>query len=154
MNVLDILKKHDDTSSILLYGNTTDLLLSRDLCFREFRVALADILHEAGYDNVVFYDSTNASGKFVYDDESAYYTGIAREEYEKKHGSAPSKIVSKTNSDNAVKKKTIKQFGMPRKKISQTASILQSMLRVIIIGFLIKVSIYAFINSPLVTSNE
>ena len=122
MNVLDILKKHDDTSSILLYGNTTDLVLSRDLCFREFRVALADILHETEYDNVVFYDSTNASGKFVYDDESAYYTGIAREEYEKKHGSAPSKIVPKTNSDNAVKKKPIKQFGMPRKKISQTAS--------------------------------
>lgn len=122
MNVLDILKKHDDTSSILLYGNTTDLVLSRDLCFREFRVALADILHEAGYDNVVFYDSTNASGKFVYDDESAYYTGIAKEEYEKKHGSAPSKIVPKTNSNNAVKKKPIKQFGMPRKKISQTAS--------------------------------
>lgn len=79
MNALDILKKHDDTSCILLYGNTSDLVLSKDLCFREFRVALADILHETGYDNVVFYDSTNASGKFVYDDASAYYTGIARE---------------------------------------------------------------------------
>lgn len=54
MNALDILKKHDDTSCILLYGNTSDLVLSKDLCFREFRVALADILHETGYDNVVF----------------------------------------------------------------------------------------------------
>ena len=123
MNALDILKKHDDTSCILLYGNTSDLVLSKDLCFREFRVALADILHETGYDNVVFYDSTNASGKFVYDDASAYYTGIAREEYVQKHGSTSSSTAPKTNPDNSVKRKTgIKQFGMPRKKISQPVS--------------------------------
>lgn len=123
MNALDILKKHDDTSCILLYGNTSDLVLSKDLCFREFRVALADILYETGYDNVVFYDSTNASGKFVYDDASAYYTGIAREEYVQKHGSTPSSTAPKTNPDNSVKRKTgIKQFGMPRKKISQPVS--------------------------------
>ena len=123
MNALDILKKHDDTSCILLYGNTSDLVLSKDLCFREFRVALADILHETGYDNVVFYDSTNASGKFVYDDASAYYTGIAREEYVQKHGSTPSKTAPKTNPNNTGKKNTgIKQFGMPRKKVSQPVS--------------------------------
>lgn len=123
MNALEILKKHDDTSCILLYGDTSDLVLSKDLCFREFRVALADILHEAGYDNVVFYDSTNASGKFVYDDESAYYTGIAREEYVKKHGTISSKMAKKMTADSTIKKtSTIKQFGMPRKKVSQPVS--------------------------------
>lgn len=80
MNALDILKKHDDTSCILLYGNTSDLVLSKDLCFREFRVALADILYETGYDNVVFYDSTNASGKLYMMTASAYYTGNCKRE--------------------------------------------------------------------------
>lgn len=107
MSLFDVLKMHNDTSCILLYGKTTDSIISSDLCIREFRVALADVLHEAGYDNVVFYDSTNATGKFVFDDASAVYTGIS----------------SKTNTSDESQKAqknapSVVQFGKPRKKIN------------------------------------
>lgn len=63
-----------DTSCILLCGSCTDQIISPDLCLREFSVALADILREHGFDNVVFYDCTNAMGKYVYDDQSAKFS--------------------------------------------------------------------------------
>ena len=90
MSFLDVLKSHSDTCCIMLYGAVTDCILSRDLCFREFSVALHDILCECGYQNVVFYDFTRASGKYVYDDLSAYYSiAGAAEHYQQKYGSSP-----------------------------------------------------------------
>ena len=70
----DQLRDNIDTSCILLCGSCTDQIISSDLCLREFSVALADILREHGFDNVVFYDCTNAMGKYVYDDQSARFS--------------------------------------------------------------------------------
>ena len=90
MSFSDVLKSHDGISCIMLHGPVTDGILSSDLCFREFSVALCDILKENGYENIVFYDFTGANGKYVYDDESAYYSiSQAREAYEKKYGGPP-----------------------------------------------------------------
>ncbi len=108
MSLYDVLKKHNDTSCILLYGNTTDIVISKDLCVRDFRLALHSILREVGYDNVVFYDSTNASGKFVYDDDSAVYTGISPRK---------SKPVGAEPVEQANKPRRTVQFGKPRKKV-------------------------------------
>lgn len=108
MSLYDVLKKHNDTSCILLYGNTTDIVVSKDLCVRDFRLALHGILREVGYDNVVFYDSTNASGKFVYDDDSAVYTGISPRK---------SKHVGADPKEQSNKQRRTVQFGKPRKKV-------------------------------------
>lgn len=90
MALIDVLKSHVDSSCILLYGPVTDCILSKDLCYREFSVALNDILREAGYDNVVFYDFINASGKYVFDDDSAYHSiANAKVPYENKYGHPP-----------------------------------------------------------------
>lgn len=70
----DQLRDNIDTSCILLCGSCTDQILSADLCLREFSVALADILRKHGFDNVVFFDCTNAMGKYVYDDQSARFS--------------------------------------------------------------------------------
>jgi len=92
MSLINVLKSHVDSSCILLYGCVTDCILSRDLCCREFSVALHDVLKEAGYDNIVFYDFINASGKYVFDDESAYYSiANAKAPYEARYGGAPKK---------------------------------------------------------------
>lgn len=93
MMLSDVLKTHPDTSCILLYGGVTDCILGRDLCYREFSVFLSEVLHGCGYDNVVFYDFTGASGKYVYDDESAYYSiHNAKSAYEAKYGGPPKNI--------------------------------------------------------------
>lgn len=90
MALIDVLKSHIDSSCILLYGPVTDCILSKDLCYREFSVALNDLLHEVGYDNVIFYDFINASGKYVFDDDSAYYSiANAKVPYENKYGHPP-----------------------------------------------------------------
>lgn len=70
----DLLRDNIDTSCILLCGYCTDQIIPQDLCLREFSVALSDILRENGFDNVVFFDCTNAMGKYVYDDQSARFS--------------------------------------------------------------------------------
>lgn len=113
MSLYDVLKKHNSTSCILLYGNTTDVVISKDLCVRDFRLALHSILREVGYDNVVFYDYTNASGKFVYDDDSAVYTGISQRR---------SKTTENTDVKQQDNKRRTVQFGKPRKKVQPEES--------------------------------
>ena len=108
MSLYDVLEKHNDTSCILLYGNTSDVVVSRDLCIRDFRLALHSILREVGYDNVVFYDSTNASGKFVYDDDSAVYTGISQRN---------TSTADNSSTDCEPKSRRAVQFGKPRRKV-------------------------------------
>lgn len=54
MSFVSVLKSHVDNSCVMLYGSVTDNIISADLCYREFSVALHDILKECGYDNIVF----------------------------------------------------------------------------------------------------
>lgn len=121
MSFLDVLKSHSDTCCIMLYGSVTDCILSRDLCFREFSVALHDILCECGYQNVVFYDFTRASGKYVYDDLSACYSiAGAAEPYRQKYGSSPAVPSAPAQS---VKAGTGgRRFGQQRKVVGTAAS--------------------------------
>lgn len=118
----DILNDNTNSSCILLHGNVTDCVISKDLCFREFFVALADILRENGFDNIVFYDSSNALGKYVLDDQSAYYSiQEAKEAYIKKYGQPPKSgnpNVSTKQQTNASVSGNIITFGKPRKKVS------------------------------------
>ena len=119
----DILNDNINSSCILLHGNVTDCVISKDLCFRDFFVALSDILREHGFDNVVFYDSTNALGKYVLDDQSAYYSiQEAREPYLKKYGQPPSGCGQTATSatQNIPQSKKIVTFGKPRKKTTDT----------------------------------
>lgn len=118
----DILKNNVDTSCILLHGDVTDCVISKDLCFRDFFVALADILREHGFDNVVFYDSTNALGKYVLDDQSAYYSIQGSEKpYLKKYGQPPKGGTAPQPASTAApqqKSGEVITFGKPRKKVS------------------------------------
>lgn len=125
-----VLKNNIDTSCILLHGDVTDMVISKDLCFREFNVVLTDVLREHGFDNVVFFDATNALGKFVYDDRSAYHSiESSREPYEKKykvggaHADTPAETPAGAPSGNptpqpgasgAPSAGRIKVFGRPR----------------------------------------
>ena len=116
----DILKDNTTSSCILLHGNVTDCVISKDLCFRDFFVALTDILRENGFDNIVFYDSTNALGKYVLDDQSAFYSiQDAKEPYLKKYGHSPSGKNQKsvTPCQNQTENNSIVTFGRPRKKV-------------------------------------
>ena len=118
----DILNDNTNSSCILLHGNVTDCVISKDLCFREFFVSLSDILRENGFDNIVFYDSSNALGKYVLDDQSAYYSiQEAKEAYIKKYGQPPKSgnpNVSTKQQTNASVSGNIITFGKPRKKVS------------------------------------
>lgn len=121
LQLLDLLKSHPDTSCIMLYGNVTDCIISRDLIHREFSVFLHDVLKECGYDNVVFYDFTNASGKYVYDDESAYYSiNKAKEPYISKYGKAPDRTPSERTTPVSSPSVGGRRFGQQRKVIGQT----------------------------------
>ncbi len=125
MSFVSVLKSHVDNSCVMLYGSVTDNIISADLCYREFSVALHDILKECGYDNIVFFDFTRASGKYVYDDISAYYSiASAKEPYEKKYGSAP-KLKFNACSKNSLytigngDKRVVRRFGKQRKVVSE-----------------------------------
>ena len=122
--ISDIFNDNTNSSCILLHGNVTDLVISKDLCFREFFVALADILREHGFDNIVFYDSTNALGKYVLDDQSAFYSiQDAKGTYLKKYGCAPNGSVQKSfSASQAVpEENNMIMFGKPRKKVSSNS---------------------------------
>ena len=83
-------KGSENISAILLYGNFNETFISDDLVFRSFYKYLADKLKEAGFDNVCFYDNTHTFGKFVFDEESAYYSiNVNRAPYFKKYGKIP-----------------------------------------------------------------
>lgn len=120
MSLLEVLKSHIDTSCIMLYGSVSDCVISEDLCYREFSVALHDILRECGYDNIVFYDFSRASGKYVFDDESAYYSiYAAKAPYEKKYGGPPNKTASMTKKAEKKKDPTLggRKFGRQPKVV-------------------------------------
>jgi len=121
----DILNDNTNSSCILLHGNVTDCVISKDLCFRDFFVVLADILREHGFDNIVFYDSSNALGKYVLDDQSAYYSiQEARDPYLKKYGQPPNGSIQSASPVQQVKstENNVITFGKPRKKILSSPS--------------------------------
>ena len=114
----DLLNDNTNSSCILLHGNVTDCVISKDLCFRDFFVALADMLRENGFDNIVFYDSSNALGKYVLDDQSAYYSiQDAKEAYIKKYGQPP----KGGGSNVSTVQQTNTSFGKPRKKVASSS---------------------------------
>lgn len=71
----DALQRGSGSNVILLQcSDVRDIIIPRDLCPREFYVALTDFLRQAGFDNVVYFDPGLALGKYVYDDQSARYS--------------------------------------------------------------------------------
>ena len=71
----DALQRGSSSNVILLQcSDVRDIIIPRDLCPREFYVALTDFLRQAGFDNVVYFDPGLALGKYVYDDQSARYS--------------------------------------------------------------------------------
>lgn len=107
-----LLNDNTDTSCILLCGSCIDQIISSDLCLREFSVALTDILHEHGFDNVVFFDCTNAMGEYVYDDKSAQYCFPSNS-----GASVTSGTIGTGPSGNRLR------FGRPRTPATSTAGI-------------------------------
>ena len=71
----DALQRGGGSNVILLQcSDVRDIIIPRDLCPREFYVALTDFLRQAGFDNVVYFDPGLALGKYVHDDKSARYS--------------------------------------------------------------------------------
>ena len=85
--------------------------------------ALADeIISSAnGFDNIVFYDSTNAHGKYVYDDESAYYSfgDENKAAYIEKYGHTPNCKDNKTDVNPTNVAPGGISFGLKRVEVDQ-----------------------------------
>lgn len=88
-----LLADTESIRAIIIHGNPGELAITGDAVLKPFRVYLRDLLHESGFQNIVFYDSTNTDGKFVLDDESAYYSiPASRNAYLQKYGHAPAGV--------------------------------------------------------------
>ena len=76
--------------SILVYGKLDDQTITKDLVVRPFLQYLVHTLKTNGFDNVLFFDSSNCEGKYVLDDQSSYYSFAEnRPVYIRRHGTAP-----------------------------------------------------------------
>lgn len=91
---------------LLQCSDVRDIIIPRDLCPREFYVALSDILRQAGFDNIVYFDPGLALGKYVYDDQSARY-------------SIPGNEASPAVAPAALAE-GMPRFGRPRKPVGKT----------------------------------
>lgn len=87
---LRVLDDNTSTVAILVCGDMTDAICMGDLRLREFNEALVAILKERDFDNVLFYDGSDAMGRFVLDDDSAFWSiDSAKASYMKKYSEAP-----------------------------------------------------------------
>ena len=74
-NLIEILNgKANHIRVILMYGDPGEQFIGRDLVLRNEQPFLVDVLKSHGFDNVVFFDSTNANGKYTLDTQSAQYS--------------------------------------------------------------------------------
>ena len=89
-SLFDILGGKTNTNAILLCGPTSTLTVCSDGVTRFFNKYLHDLLKEYGFRNVVYYDASNSNGKFVLDDESAFYSfAFNRDAYIEKYHTTP-----------------------------------------------------------------
>ena len=64
-SIFDILSGNTSINSILIYGSTDTLTCSSDGINRFFYKYLHDLLIAKGFQNVVFYDCSNANDKTI-----------------------------------------------------------------------------------------
>lgn len=75
---------------MVFYGALNSLTITHDGVIRHFHNLLHDLLKSSDFDNVVFYEASHAKGKYVLDDESAFFSFPEnRAAYIRKYGSAP-----------------------------------------------------------------
>ena len=93
--ILSMEKKN--ISSVIIYGNLSEQIMSADLVSRPVIMHIHTLLKHNGFDNIIFYDATHAIGKFVKDDASAVYSFNGNQKsYIKKYGSLPKGMLSNT----------------------------------------------------------
>ena len=75
---------------MVFYGALNSLTITPNGVVRHFHNLLHDLLKSSGFDNIVFYEASHAKGKYVLDDESAFFSFPEnRAAYIRKYGSAP-----------------------------------------------------------------
>ena len=111
----------ENVNSILFYGMQAEKIIGSDLIVRGFAQFLVETLHQYGFDNIVFYDSTNAHGKYVYDDESAYYSfgDENKAAYIEKYGHTPNCKDNKTDVNPTNVAPGGISFGLKRVEVDQ-----------------------------------